>query len=181
MKNYALIPRALTIPVLINTLIFLLLSMLHFYWSFGGELWYDEVLPTSSNGLHKLTPGPAAALVVSFGLLCFAIVTAGNLGLFNRYMKMVYFRYGVLTIAVVFALRAVGDFKFIGFFKTVQSTKFALNDTIFFSPLCLFISLLSVLIFIFSKHRREYRETVNRQVRLEKSPDTNQPLFKNGI
>ena len=46
----------LIIPVIINTVIFILLSILHFYWASGGKLWYNDVLPTSSNGLHKLNP-----------------------------------------------------------------------------------------------------------------------------
>ncbi len=140
------------IPVIINTVIFLLLSMLHFYWAFGGKLWYDDVLPTSSNELNKLNPSTTAGLIIAFGLLCLALITVGNQGLFDRYIKRKYFRYGTLIIAIIFFLRAIGDFRFIGFFKTVKWTRFGINDTQIFSPLCLFITLLSVLIFISNKN-----------------------------
>ncbi len=43
---------------------------------------------------------------------------------------------------------AIGNFKFIGFLKTINRTRFCNNDTQIFSPLCLFIALLSLIIFI---------------------------------
>ena len=141
----------LMVPVAINTIIFLLLSILHFYWSFGGTLWYEDVLPTNSRGTNKLNPGKMASLMVSFGLLVFALITIANRGFFDKYLNRKYFRYGALAIALIFLLRAIGDFKFVGFFKTVDKTGFATNDTMFFSPLCLFVSLLSLLIFILNR------------------------------
>lgn len=153
MKNYPFKKSILIIPVIVNTVIFILLSILHFYWTLGGKLWLDNVLPTSSNGLHQLKPGTTATLIVSFGLLFLAIITAGSRGWFDRYIKRIYFFYGNLIIGIIFFSRAIGDFRFVGFFKTVKWTRFAANDSRIFSPLCLFISLLSLLIFIFSVKR----------------------------
>ncbi|HVG42802.1 MAG TPA: DUF3995 domain-containing protein [Chitinophagaceae bacterium] len=146
--NYGFKKSLKMIPVIINTVIFSLLSILHFYWSFGGKLWYDKVLPTSSNGLNTLNPSSAARFAVAVGLLFFALITAGTKGLFDPYINRTYFRYGALVIALIFFLRAMGDFKFVGFSKRVKETKFAIADTQIFSPLCLFIAVLSVLIFI---------------------------------
>ena len=158
MKNYTFKRSVLIIPVIINTIIFILLSLLHLYWAFGGKYGYDDVLPTTSNGFHKLNPSTTAGLVVAFGLLFMSFITAGNQGLFDRYIKRIYFGYGTLIIALIFLLRAIGDFRFIGFFKTVKWTRFGINDTHFFSPLCLFIFLLSVLIFLSTAvHRTEGR------------------------
>src|SRR5215203_6595681 len=150
MQNRVSKPAIMIIPVIINTGIFISLSTLHFYWAFGGKRWYEDVLPTSSNGLHRMNPGVLPTLIIAFGLLAMALITAGNQGLFERYIKKSYFRYGSLIIAIIFLLRAIGDFRFIGFFKTVKATRFGMNDTQFFSPLCLFVSLLSILIFIFN-------------------------------
>lgn len=159
MKNHAFKRRMWIIPVIINTVIFILLSILHFYWAFGGKVWYDDVLPTSSNGLNKLNPSTTASLIIAFGLLFLALVMIGNQGFFDRYIKRKYFRYGALAIGVLFLLRAIGDFRFIGFFKTVKSTRFGINDTQFFSPLCLFIALLSILIFICNSNSNNIIET----------------------
>ncbi|MBV9988342.1 MAG: DUF3995 domain-containing protein [Chitinophagaceae bacterium] len=151
MKNYILKRIVRSILIFVNAGIFFALSILHFYWAFGGKLWYDLVLPTSSNGLHKFNPGKAATLIVAFSLLCLILITVGNKGFFDRYIRRKYFHYGTLAIAVVFLIRAIGDFKFVGFFKTVKWTKFGISDTQIYSPLCLFIALSSGLIFIFNK------------------------------
>jgi hypothetical protein len=152
MKNYTSKQSILIVPVVINTIIFFLLSLLHFYWAFGGKLWYTDVLPTNSKGLHRMDPGTTAGLIIAFGLLSFAVITVGNQGVFDKYVRRKYFHFGTLIIAIIFFLRAIGDFRFIGFFKTVKWTRFGINDTQIFSPLCLFIALLSVLIFIFNRN-----------------------------
>ena len=156
MNNDAIKRSTLIGAVGVNTVLFTLLSILHFYWAFGGRFWYHDVLPTSSNGLNRLNPGKAAGLIVATGLLLLAAITLGNGGLFSRYIKTKNFRFGALIIAVIFSLRAMGDFKFIGFFKTVRRTRFGVNDTQFFSPLCLFIALLSLVIFILNSKDRQY-------------------------
>ena len=124
--------------------------MLHFYWAFGGKRWFIDTLPTSSSGVKKLNPGMIAGLVIASGLLFFAIIIIGNQGLFDKYISRIYFRYGTLIIAVIFLLRAIGDFKYVGFFKKVKQTKFAINDSKIYSPLCLFIAIVSLIIFMLS-------------------------------
>ncbi len=140
-------------PVVINTVIFLLLSLFHTYWAFGGGLWIDSVLPTNSSGTKMLNPSIPATFIVAFGLMFLAFVTAGNQGFSDKYVKKNYFRYGSLIIAVIFLLRAIGDFKYVGFFKTITATQFAINDTQIFSPLCLLIALASFSIFILNKSK----------------------------
>ncbi len=154
MKTIADEYKILLIPVIINTTLFFLLSILHFYWAVGGRVWYDDVLPTSSNGLHKLNPSTTAGLVIAFGLLFLALISIGNLGLFDKHIKRKYFRFGALIITMIFFLRAIGDFKLFGFFKTISRTRFGVNDTQIFTPLCVFIALLSLLIFVFKRSKR---------------------------
>ncbi|MGL4630839.1 MAG: DUF3995 domain-containing protein [Leadbetterella sp.] len=140
-----------TIPIAINATIFLILSIIHFYWTFGGKIGYDDVLPTNSKGYNQLNPSLISSLIVSFGLIVLALVTIGNQGLFDTYLKRKYFRFGAISIFFIFLLRAIGDFKFVGFFKKVNQTRFGLNDTYIFSPLCLFIAFISLIIFVQSR------------------------------
>ena len=137
--------------VITITIIFSLISLLHLYWALGGKLWYEEVLPTNSMGTKILNPTAIETLIVAIGLLLMALVVVGTQGLFDQYLNRKYFQYGTLLISLIFLLRAIGDFKFVGFFKTVTETRFGVNDTFFFSPLCLFISLISLFIFISSE------------------------------
>jgi Protein of unknown function (DUF3995) len=39
--------------------------------------------------------------------------------------------------AVVLIVRAIGDFRLVGFFKRVRGSRFARMDTLLYSPLCL--------------------------------------------
>ncbi|MFL9483853.1 DUF3995 domain-containing protein [Chitinophagaceae bacterium LWZ2-11] len=139
MKYYIFKRYILIISVVGNTAILTLLAILHFYWAWGGTIWYEDVLPTSSNGLHKLEPSTTATLVIAFGLLFLALMTIGSQGLFDRYIKRMYFRYDFLITAIIFLLRAIGGFKFLGLFKTVKLTRFGINDTHFF-PRCVRLS-----------------------------------------
>jgi hypothetical protein len=45
---------------------------------------------------------------------------------------------------LVFAVRAVGDFRYCGFFKRVKGTAFARKDTLIFSPLCTLLAALAL-------------------------------------
>jgi hypothetical protein len=46
-------------------------------------------------------------------------------------------------VALAFGLRAVGDFRFVGFFKRVRGSVFARRDTWLYSPLCVLIGVLA--------------------------------------
>ena len=49
--------------------------------------------------------------------------------------------WAAIAAGVVFLLRAVGEFRYVGFFKRRHGTRFATLDTWLFSPLCAFIGL----------------------------------------
>lgn len=42
-------------------------------------------------------------------------------------------------LGAVFVLRSIGDFRLVGFFKSVRNTRFAEWDTWVYSPLCLLL------------------------------------------
>jgi hypothetical protein len=42
---------------------------------------------------------------------------------------------GTWLTAAVFALRAIGDFRYVGFFKRIRDSRFARIDTLAYSPL----------------------------------------------
>ncbi len=53
-------------------------------------------------------------------------------------------------LATILALRAVGDFGFVGFFKTRGDGRFAELDTWVYSPLCLALAI-SILVILATK------------------------------
>ena len=128
----------------LNALIFILLGILHFYWLAGGKWGMNSVIPTQEKSSDKLFVPPAFATgVVAIGLLLFGLIELGNTNIFSDWIALKYFRWGNLFITFIFLARAIGDFNYVGFFKRTRNTVFASNDTRYYSPLCLFISVTS--------------------------------------
>ena len=137
-----------TLFIYFNTIIFLLLSGIHFYWAMGGRWGSLNAVPTNGKtGEAIFKPSVMATLVVAFGLLTLAFITFSNMHIFSlvspQYLKVLN-----ALIALLFLLRAVGDFRFVGFFKKVKNTSFAHYDKFYFTPLCLIISILQIIIYL---------------------------------
>ncbi|MEQ8245058.1 DUF3995 domain-containing protein [Fulvivirga sp.] len=130
---------------LLLSLIFLVLSVLHFYWATGGKWGIDESVPTNIDGKKMLKAGVLACIVVGSGLLTFALFYSLpflNIELFS-FTNFLHW-----VIPSIFLLRAIGDFKYVGFFKSVRTTKFGQLDTKYFSPLCVLLAGLGFIVAI---------------------------------
>lgn len=131
------------LAVVVGFLLFTL-SSLHFYWAFGGSWGFDEALPTDEQGKRVLNPGKLDSTVVGLALLVFAIYYAIIALNIPAILPNSVVQYGGWGVSLLFLLRAVGDFRYIGFFKKVRSTGFAQKDSYYFSPLCLAIGLAGI-------------------------------------
>lgn len=134
------------LPIVINTCVFIFLSAIHFYWAFGGEWGINDAVPVNTEGRQMLDPGWFATMLVALGLLVFAVVTVGNTGVFDALVGRNVIIWATRGIALLFTLRAIGDFTYVGFFKKIKNTPFARNDTRMFSPLCALIAVLSIIV-----------------------------------
>jgi Protein of unknown function (DUF3995) len=130
----------LILSILIAT-IFFLLSTIHFYWAMGGVWGMAVAVPTKSKGEKMISPSVMACVVVAVGLLLMSLLQLRNILSFLSVIDVRVFRYGNFVIAFIFLARAIGDFKYAGFFKKVIDTPFAKNDSKVYSPLCLFLSI----------------------------------------
>lgn len=93
-----------------------------------------------------MMPGLLPTFIVAFGLLGFGLFILVKSGLINFNFPMWLDNYGLWIIASVFILRAIGEFNYVGFFKKIKHKKFGQNDTKFYSPLCLTIGILTIII-----------------------------------
>lgn len=130
----------------ILSLIFFILAAIHFNWVFGGKFGFEEALPTKENGARILNPKKIDSAVVGMSLGAFALFYLLRLGIVDYNMPAWLLKYGGWSIPVIFMLRAIGDFKYVGFFKKVKTTVFAQWDTKLFSPLCLTIAILAIIV-----------------------------------
>ncbi|MBW2241500.1 MAG: DUF3995 domain-containing protein [Deltaproteobacteria bacterium] len=131
-------------PVFTGALIvvFLALALLHVYWAFGGKLGLGATVP-SQDGRPVFEPGAAATLAVAMALVAAAAVCALRSGWLRLGEPSWVASLGIWVIALVFAARAVGDFRFVGFFKRVRGSDFARRDTFIYSPLCASIAFMA--------------------------------------
>jgi hypothetical protein len=135
-----------TILSILLFIIFFVLGLIHFNWVFGGKWGFEKAVPTKENGERVLNPKKFDSAIVGFGLILFGLVYFLKSGLVNFQIPNWIFIYGIWIIPSIFILRAIGDFKYVGFFKKIKNTEFAKADSKFFSPLCLTIGLIGIVI-----------------------------------
>jgi hypothetical protein len=141
----------MTILIFINTIVFCLIASLHIYWAMGGKKYLNEAIPVDSNGKNAMKPSKAATLFVALILLLFATITIANFGFFSKTINEKYISSSTLFIGIIFIIRVIGDFKFVGITKRIKGTPFAIKDDKVYIPLCLLLSCTSIIIAIAGK------------------------------
>ena len=126
--------------------IFLLLAIIHFNWVRGGTFGLIKSLPTTEEDELVLNPRKVDSAIIGFGLLLFSVFYLMRFDVLNIQLPSSVSLYLGWIIPSIFLLRAIGDFKYVGFFKKIKYTEFGRADTKFFSPLCLLIGILGILI-----------------------------------
>ena len=127
-------------------LVFLFLSLLHFYWGFGGKWGTKGVFPTKDDSVPTRNPGAIPTFVVALGLLGFGFFVLAKYEVINVSLPAWLEKFGPWIIAGIFIVRAIGDFKYVGFFKKYKRTKFGQYDTKYYSPLSLAIGILLLIL-----------------------------------
>lgn len=145
-------PVLVTWSATVDAVLFAAIGLLHLYWALGGNWGADVALPTRGS-----VPGapprftfhvtPVATFVVAVLLFLAAAVVLGRASLLSNAAPATHwiFVVGTWVLAALFLVRAIGEFRYIGFFKGVRDTEFARWDTWLFSPLCLIIALLAAI------------------------------------
>lgn len=130
--------------------IFAAISLLHLYWAAGGTFGSGVAVPTLAapgrGHVRAFEPSVGGTILVAFAFLLAVAVILGRLRFLGDILPHRVFRWGTGAIALVFLLRAVGEFRLVGFFKQVSDTPFAHWDTWLFSPLCLVISIIALIL-----------------------------------
>ncbi len=137
----------MTALAIVNSVVFFLLGTLHFYWAVGGKWATDDVVPTKPTGEKLFTTSAISCVLVGSGLWLMSFVHVANAGLIFKGSDFTIFRYSTLAIGIIFLVRFMGDFKWVGLSKKVKGTSFAKNDALYYTPLCLFLSISSFVLF----------------------------------
>jgi len=127
-------------------LIFLAMGAIHFYWFFGGFWGLSKVIPTRSNVKSNMKIPKEATLMVGIILILLGFIFLIKLNFFTTPLPLWFLKYSYWFIATIFIMRAIGEFKYVGFFKIIKDTEFARADSKLFTPLCTAIGLTVLLL-----------------------------------
>jgi len=119
------------------TVAFVSIAILHVLWAIGFKLNVRNMVP-SVKGEPVFTPGPIGTFLVAIVVFGFAGVSLA-LGFPNKvpanYLPSI--KIAGIAIGIILLVRAIGDFKYAGFFKRIKESNFAKYDYWLYSPFCL--------------------------------------------
>ena len=125
----------------VAAIILMAVGSVHLYWAAGGISLKDGAIP-SRDGKPVFSPSAMMTASVAIGLFAFAFLLLVATGVIPTPVPATLLRAAAGCLAVVFALRAVGDTRYVGFFKHVKGSPFAKRDTFIYSPLCVLLAVL---------------------------------------
>ncbi len=120
------------------------LAGVHLYWGFGGRWWTENIVPESEAGGPLFNPGPVGFFGVAVLLAMAAWILLARVGLVRIPLSEQLVSIGAWTIGVLFLLRAVGDLRYAGIFRSIVGTRFAHWDTVIYTPLCVLLAVLTL-------------------------------------
>jgi hypothetical protein len=134
------------IGMYIHATVFTILGILHVYWACGGRWLIRHTIPTDRNGEQVFTPGRLGTSVVALGLFGFAVVNLIWMDVIHTQIDTTILRMLMTGIAILFFIRAFGDFKYVGWTRRFEASAFAKRDRTVYTPLCALLSLGHVLL-----------------------------------
>ena len=93
------------------------------------------------DGKPLFVPSRKSTVAVGVVLLLFAGLVAATAGVVPVGLPRVALVGLSYALAAGFLARAVGEFKYVGFFKRVRGSRFAKLDSLVYSPLCLLLAI----------------------------------------
>jgi len=121
------------------TIILMLIAAIHFYWAMGGSAGKAGAIPTiGATPIFAPTRHAAAAVGGASFLMAALVAATGGAAAPSAPALPI----ASALLALAFAARAVGDFRYVGFFKQVTGGAFTRRDSYLHSPLRLLIATL---------------------------------------
>jgi hypothetical protein len=130
---------------LLLAVVFAALCALHVFWAAGGRWGASVAIPRRAvaagarPGPSLFRPRSGGTLLVAVALAIAAATVLAQAGWLSLPFSLAWIRRATLALGALFLLRAVGDFRYVGLFKSIRDTGFARYDTFLFVPLCLLL------------------------------------------
>lgn len=128
--------------------IILFAAAFHLHWALGGRTGYSVSLPQRPDGTpvmaHRLPWWRPAAGAVAFGLAALAALLLAQAGRLALPLPPALVRAALAAAGLAFVARALVPNRYVGFFKSLRTTRWARYDTRLYSPLFLVLGLLLI-------------------------------------
>jgi hypothetical protein len=128
-----------TLLATIVSLVFVALALWHFWMAMRPTAAKSATVP-SAGGKPLFAPSVGATVAVGLVLLLFAGLVAATAGLVAVGVPVRVLSWLCYALAAGLLARAIGEFRYVGFFKRVRDSPFARLDTLLYSPLCLLLA-----------------------------------------
>ncbi len=119
--------------------VFLILAAWHFRMALGSRTGESGAVP-SVDGKPLFVPSRISTIAVGVALMLCAALVAATAGILRTGLSPSVLGWLCFALAAGLFARAIGEFKYVGFFKKVRGSGFARMDTLLYSPLCLALS-----------------------------------------
>jgi len=126
------------LPLIVSSA-FIGLALWHFYMAAMPPSGESAAVP-SVEGKPLFIPSARATASVGVVLLLFSGLVAGTAGIVPLGIPRLVLTGLCYALAAGLLARAVGEFKYVGFFKRVRGSRFATMDSFLYSPLCLLLA-----------------------------------------
>jgi hypothetical protein len=128
-------------PLILAMVIIAFAAGFHALWAAGGRLGWSVSLPQHPDGTpvmaRRLSWWRPAAGGIAVGLGFIALLLLANTGLVRLPLPASLVRLALLCVGVAFVCRALVPNRYVGFFKSLRTTRWAKYDTRLYSPLFL--------------------------------------------
>jgi hypothetical protein len=135
-------------PLVFALAIITFAAVFHIHWAFGGRLGFSVSLPQRPDGVpvmaHRLPWWRPAAGGVTLFLIGLALLLLGEAGHLQLPVPRELMRFTLVCVGAAFICRAWFPNTYVGFLKTLRTTRWAKYDTWLYSPLFLVLGLLIV-------------------------------------
>jgi Protein of unknown function (DUF3995) len=120
--------------------VFVALALWHFFMVLAPSQGASGAVP-SVEGKPLFVPSTKATVAVGIVLLSFAVLVAATAGVVALPIPRFVVVWLCYALALGLLARAIGEFKYVGFFKRIRGSRFAKLDTMVYSPLCLLLAI----------------------------------------
>jgi hypothetical protein len=120
--------------------VFVVLALWHVHMARAPATGVSGAVP-SVDGKPLFKPSRNATLGVAAVLLLFAALVASTAGLIATGLPRILLTWLSYALAAGLLARAIGEFRYLGFFKRVRGTRFATLDSWVYSPVCLVLAI----------------------------------------